>query len=348
MHPRLQLAHCRLEGLDLSCDIPGLPLDAFDSINPLYDAASTIGGAVTSAASKLTSAFTDTFSSPAPASRNVVADDGSGIFLRMASSDGGTLTIDCAAKAPDAPPHTPVAREAMRVVAGCAYDYTSLLRFPCGGGGNGSAPAQIGCALGYDTWRLLPYSGCDTSGMADVRTSMSLNLKRTSVPGADQLTMVRQPHAKRPKQSPAGVCGGVLRRSGRVAGGIAQSMPPPQRAAILCRQVGWTALEQGSDHIFCLASDLPTLRPPLPPPPLRPTTVWTRERGATGCAGSQWRLGSCTRLARSCTLLAHALPAVEATPVVWRLVGPVSRPLAAWLPAPEKRHPLTQYPASSP
>ena len=226
-HPRLQLAHCRLDGLDLSCDIPGLPLDAFDSINPLHDAVSTIEDAVASAASKLTSAFTDTFSSPTPASREVVADDGSGMFLRMASSDGGTLTIDCAAKAPDAPPHTPVTRDAMRVVAGCAYDYTSLLRFPCGGGGNGngSAPAQIGCALGYDTWRLLPYSGCDTSGMADVRTSMSLNLERTSVPGADQLTMVRQPRPSlrdttRVRRGFVGACCEALCRT---AGGIAPS-----------------------------------------------------------------------------------------------------------------------------
>jgi hypothetical protein len=110
--------------------LPDLPPNALDGLNSLPDAMTGLRDTIDGTARAMFGIFNGAFSATLPATMDVVADDGSGLFLRMATARYSPLTIDCSTAGNNAS-HVPILRDAHWLKLGLSADLTSFWRFPC-------------------------------------------------------------------------------------------------------------------------------------------------------------------------------------------------------------------------
>lgn len=87
-----QAAHCKFEGLELSCDIPGLKPAIIDSIS---ESVTNLLAPLKDVEDQFMSAFKSTLKVKLDAAATIRPDDGSGLFSRVAWADEADLAVDC-------------------------------------------------------------------------------------------------------------------------------------------------------------------------------------------------------------------------------------------------------------
>ncbi|KAF8062903.1 Scube1 [Scenedesmus sp. PABB004] len=161
--PLLDALGCKMDGLSLSCswmNLPSLPTDA------LVQKAAELAQPFTDAADRFAASVTALLGVPLPDDLDLTSDNGSGRYLRTAFADGADAQVACANAS-----YMAVMTQAQRVFQGCAFDYTSLLRFPCGNATSDGAASR--CTLGYAAWSVLPHNNCN-------RTDLNIDATRSA------------------------------------------------------------------------------------------------------------------------------------------------------------------------
>ncbi|KAF8058299.1 Scube1 [Scenedesmus sp. PABB004] len=168
--PLLDALSCKMDGLSLSCSWMELKLVGFDLrfIDELEQQVDKLAKPVTEAIDRFERSLTALLGVPLPDNQDLTSDNGSGKYLRTAFADGVDARVVCANAS-----YIAVMTQAQRVFQGCAFDYTSLLRFPCGKMKNkqtnkgfaGLAPPGERwlwhCMIGYAVWSALPHNNCN-------------------------------------------------------------------------------------------------------------------------------------------------------------------------------------------
>jgi hypothetical protein len=194
---RPQVLGCKFEGASLNCNIP-IKVSFIDDIGNLFDG---LTKPITDVATNFKASIKAVYDMKLDGTSDLRPDNATGLFSRIVHADAANATINC--QSPHGR-HLPVTLSASRVLAGCAYDYTSLLRFPCESvGANISSIGtnfNTNCELPYSDaqrgWGSLPGS-CNRTDiiMDEARSSLQDVLSSQDgpalpLPGTDVLSIV--------------------------------------------------------------------------------------------------------------------------------------------------------------
>lgn len=149
----LQALGCRFtDSLGLDCDLP-IKVKAFEDMKAWAD---QIQQPFNEATAKFKDSIKAMIDVKLTDSSDLQPDNGTGLFSRILHADSADATIDCSSQYGR---HLPVALAASRVRAGCAFDYSPLLRFPCEQvGANISNPSAT---TNFTTKCKLPYADAE-------------------------------------------------------------------------------------------------------------------------------------------------------------------------------------------
>ena len=167
---------CKFEGASLNCNIP-IKVSFIDDIGNLFDG---LTKPITDVATNFKASIKAVYDMKLDGTSDLRPDNATGLFSRIVHADAANATINC--QSPHGR-HLPVTLSASRVLAGCAYDYTSLLRFPCERIGTNISSIgsnfNTNCELPYSDsqrgWASLPGS-CN-------RTDIIMDEARSSLQG---------------------------------------------------------------------------------------------------------------------------------------------------------------------
>ncbi len=167
---------CKFGGASLNCHLP-IKISFIEDIGNLFDG---LTKPITDVATNFKASIKAVYDMKLDGTSDLRPDNATGLFSRIVHADAANATINC--QSPHGR-HLPVTLSASRVLAGCAYDYTSLLRFPCERIGTNISSIgsnfNTNCELPYSDsqrgWASLPGS-CN-------RTDIIMDEARSSLQG---------------------------------------------------------------------------------------------------------------------------------------------------------------------